>query len=195
MSIIIREINKRFGDQVVLDNLNLNIQENKLNILTGQSGCGKTTLLRIIAGLDRNYAGDIISSHEKLSYLFQEDRLLPWMNAQQNIALILKHNMDESTANALAKKYLNMVELQNDKNKYPSQLSGGMQRRVALARTLAYSADLVLLDEPFKGMNMELKDNIIDMFILEQKRLKFTAILVTHDPYVLEKLRIIPQII
>lgn len=195
MSIVIKDINKRFGDQVVLSDLNIDIQENKLNILTGQSGCGKTTLLRIIAGLDRDYSGNMNSSHKKLSYLFQEDRLLPWMNAQQNIALILRHNMGEAAANALAERYLNMVELQNDKNKYPSQLSGGMQRRVALARTLAYSADLVLLDEPFKGMDMELKENIIDMFISEQKRLKFTAILVTHDPYVLEKLKVTPQII
>lgn len=121
--------------------------------LMGPSGMGKTTFLRLLAGLHKPESGKVHSGewNKGIAFLFQEDRLLPWCTALDNVALV----SDKDTA----EKFLSMMEIE-DKNQYPGEMSGGMQRRVAIARALAFSGDLMLMDEPFKGLDEELKERI-----------------------------------
>lgn len=167
-----RNIVKSFDGQVILKGVNLDIYEKEFVTLLGPSGCGKTTLLRILAGLEKSDSGTVTGVPEKISFMFQEDRLLEWYSAFENVKLV----SDETAA----EKYLDAVELANDKNTAVSQLSGGMKRRVALARALAYSSQLVILDEPFKGMDIELKQNMMELVKKESTSRAF--IVVAHEP-------------
>ena len=160
-SIVIENLSKSFDKKLVFDKLSLNIELNGITVIMGESGCGKTTLLRIIAGLEKYDGGSVLGAPEKISFMFQEDRLLV---------------SDGETA----EKYLEKVELADDKNTLASELSGGMKRRVALARALAYNSELVILDEPFKGMDAELKQKMMELVKAESKTRPF--IIVAHEP-------------
>lgn len=144
----ITNLSKRFGDKVVLDRFNAEFGDG-ITLLTGPSGCGKTTLLHIIAGLIPADSGSIEGRPEKIGLMFQEDRLLPWLTALDNIRIVCDNEEE-------ARRYLKAVELENEEKSRPAALSGGMRRRIAFARALAYKADLLLLDEPFKGMDLPL---------------------------------------
>ena len=134
-------------------------------VLMGPSGCGKTTLLRLTAGLLKPDAGEILGAEGPVSFLFQEDRLLPWFSAEENVAAVLPGEKRGDAA-----KWLGKVELPEESfSSLPGNLSGGQQRRVALARALAYGGGLLILDEPFKGLDAGLAKRMIDL-ILEQKR-------------------------
>ena len=124
--------------------------------LTGKSGCGKTTLLRLIAGLEKPESGQIkIPKNINFSFVFQEDRLLPWLTAEENVALVTR----DTKAVERAFEAVNLTEF---KKEYPNSLSGGMRRRVAIARALAFCGDILLLDEPFTGIDMENKSKIAE---------------------------------
>ena len=160
-------------DRKVLDGFSMEFPLTGVVCLFGPSGCGKTSLLHIVAGLDTNFKGEIEGTEgKKISYLFQENRLLPWLTARENV---LSVNGDEK----LADRLLDSFGLSEDKNKYPSQLSGGMCRRVALARCLCYGGDIYLMDEPFKGVDVAAKESIIVQIksMLQNK----LCIFVTHD--------------
>lgn len=177
----IKNLCKSFGDNKVFQNLNLNFEKNKITVVTGPSGCGKTTLLNIISGIEKPDSGEIISNFHSISYIFQEDRLIPTLTVYQNIEFVLKSTMSEEERKPVIEKYINLVKLTKARDKYPSQLSGGMKRRVALARAFAYKSDLLLMDEPFKGLDDKLKNEIINEFLGIYKQDKRTVILVTHD--------------
>ena len=132
-----------YGETRVFDGLELTIPENA--ILTAPSGSGKTTLLRLIAGLLTPEAGEITGVPERVSFLFQEDRLLPWASALKNVELVCPR--------ARALEMLTALGLEEKADKRPPRLSGGERRRVALARALCADGSLLLLDEPFKGMD------------------------------------------
>lgn len=134
-------VSKSFGGRQILRNLRFSLPRGKTLGILGPSGIGKSTLLRIIAGLDFNYAGTI-PPRLKVGMVFQEPRLLPWLTAQQNIALA-----GDATG------WLQHVGLASFASHYPRQLSLGMQRRVALARALAFKPDVLLLDEPFASLD------------------------------------------
>ena len=158
-------------DKVVLDNFNMHFPQTGVFCIYAPSGTGKTTLLNAIAGLVK-YSGRI-EVNGRISYLFQEDRLLNWLTARQNVMLL------EPTCDA-AQKYIEAFGILEYENEMPQNLSGGMKRRVALARTLAYDADIYLLDEPFKGLD---EDNVKKV----QNEINFLAqnklvLVVTHDP-------------
>src|SRR5690554_6827736 len=128
-------ITKRFGDNVVLDNVSLDMPEKGILVISGPSGKGKTTLIRIMAGLIKQDSGEINGFEDKRkAFLFQEDRLLPWFNVLDNVTCVLKDEKKED----IARNWLNKFGLSGDLNKYPSELSGGMKRRVALARMFAF---------------------------------------------------------
>lgn len=186
MSIRLESLTKKFGDQILFDNLNLTIPLNKTTVLSGPSGCGKTTLLRIIAGLDKDYAGSVSGVPEKKSFMFQEDRLLPWQNVRGNIEFVLKDVMGVEEMDAAARGMIEAVQLSGHEDKMPSELSGGMKRRVAMARAYCYPAELYLLDEPFKGFDAKLLSDMLtlygELFIKQGK----TAILVTHDEAIMD---------
>lgn len=174
---IIDKINKRFDEKIVLDNFSISFSEKGVVCLFGPSGSGKTTLLNIISGLEKSDSGEISGFRDKrLSFMFQEDRLIPWITVIDNVKLV----MDKDNAkNQSALDFLNMVGLKDEALNYPSELSGGMCRRVALARTLAYGGDVYLLDEPFKGLDNALKEQLIDK--VSKLGEKALVIIVTHD--------------
>ena len=160
----LREVSLALDGKAVLEQLSLHIPADGVTCLTGPSGCGKTTLLRLIAGLIRPDAGEITGVPDRPSFLFQEDRLIPWLTARGNVRAVLP-----PSGGAQADRLLREVGLDADADSYPDALSGGMRRRVALARALAYGGGRLLLDEPFKGLDPELMERLAAL-ILRQNR-------------------------
>lgn len=186
--IIIKDLYKYYGDNKVFYNLNLKFTKGKITMVLGPSGCGKTTLLNIIAGIDKNYSGQVRVNRKNISYVFQEDRLIPNLSVFENVAFVIKSGEKRKDIDSIVNKYLEMVQLEEYGDKFPDELSGGMKRRVALARALAYNGDLILMDEPFKGLDFELKNKIMDKFLQIQIEKKRTVIIVTHDKEEAQKL-------
>ena len=172
-----KNVTKKYGDNTVLEDFSLVLEKGSKIAIMGESGCGKTTLLRIAAGLTRPDSGEFICDG-KIAVMFQEPRLLPWKNALENIRAVLAKEQF-----SLADKYLSAVGLSDDAKKFPRELSGGMAQRAALARFLAYAeeigADLLLLDEPFSALDDETADKMIDL--LREFSADKTVILVSHD--------------
>lgn len=181
MSIKIESLTKKFGDQIVFDNIGLVIPSNTTTVLTGPSGCGKTTLLRIISGLDKDFQGELTGVPQSISFMFQEDRLIPWKNVRENIDFVLKDIMGKEKTDSAVKDIIDAVQLMGHENKLPSKLSGGMKRRVAMARAYCFPADIYLLDEPFKGFDAKLLKDMINLFKSRFVDSGKTVILVTHD--------------
>lgn len=171
---------------LAIKNVDLSIREGEIIVIIGPSGCGKTTLLRLIAGLETDYEGDIVIDGKRIDrpgldrgVIFQEHRLLPWMRVEDNVALGLKGNKDYIEERVT--KYLGKVGLADFRRAYPSQLSGGMAHRVAIARTLIRQPKILLLDEPFGALDaltkMSMQEEIERIWLSE----KTTMIMVTHD--------------
>lgn len=177
----LKNLYKSYGSHKVLENLNMNFIKNKITVITGPSGCGKTTLLNIISGIEKYDSGQILLEDSNISYIFQEDRLIPHLTVYENIAFVLKSSMNKEEMSNTINKYLSMVKLLDYRDELPSKLSGGMKRRVAIARAFAYKSRLLLMDEPFKGLDNKLKMEIIEEFLRLYKEDKKTVILVTHD--------------
>ena len=173
MPLSFQHINHSFGSKTVLHDVSLDVADGERVGILGPSGGGKTTLLNIAAGLLRPDSGEVQSSYDRVSFVFQEYRLLPWLTAAENITAAA--GCSRETALAL----LNALELGGEEDSYPDSLSGGMQQRVNIARALAYSSDMVLMDEPFKGLDEELRGRVIEQVdtYLDGR----TLLLVTHD--------------
>jgi len=166
-------ITKTYNDKVVLNNFSKKFENGKIYAVTGDSGRGKTTLLRIIAGLDKDYSGKVSFDREpKFSMVFQEDRLLFNLNVRENVELVCK---DPKKATEILEKMGLEAELESRL----STLSGGMQRRVAIARALAADYNILLLDEPFSSVDEERKRKIMDA--VKEMTADKLVILVTHD--------------
>ncbi|MDS1002756.1 ATP-binding cassette domain-containing protein [Clostridium sporogenes] len=172
---------KSYGDKIIFKDLNLNFEKNKITAILAPSGYGKTTLLNIIAGLDKLDSGNFIMKSQSISYMFQEDRLLPWLTVYENIAFVLKSNTFKYEMENIIDKYLELVKLKEYKDYTLDKLSGGMKRRVALARAFAYKSEVLIMDEPFKGIDLALKKEIISIFLKLWEKDKKTGIVVTHD--------------
>lgn len=188
MSIRIESLTKKFGDQLLFDSINLDIEEGRITALTGSSGCGKTTLLRMIAGLDKDYTGTITGVPDTVSYLFQEDRLLPWFNVEKNIEFVLRDVMNEEQMNLVTQRIIKEVLLKGHEKKLPAELSGGMQRRVAMARAFCHPSSLLLMDEPFKGFDEKLYLDLVELFERLYSDSGKTVLLVAHEPWLIERL-------
>jgi NitT/TauT family transport system ATP-binding protein len=188
MSIRIEGLTKRFGDHILFDHLSLDIPAGRATALTGRSGCGKTTLLRMITGLDRDYTGFISGVPEKISFMFQEDRLLPWYDVRHNLEFVLKDIMGKEDLRAAVDGMISAVNLAGHAHKKPSALSGGMQRRVAMARAFLYPADLLVMDEPFKGFDAALTAELIVLFERLYADTGKTVLLVLHEPDIISRL-------
>lgn len=152
----LEELSFSYGDKVIFENINLELPSRGIVALMGASGCGKSTLFSVIAGVLSPTSGRV-TADGILSISFQEPRLLPHMTAEENIRFVLGKRED---AHEISKKILADVGLADSADKYPSELSGGMQKRVSLARALAYGGDIILLDEPFAGVDEERKKEL-----------------------------------
>ena len=145
--ISVRNITVCFGEKAVLNRFSLELPAEGITALSGPSGCGKTTLLRVLAGLQPVEGGTVVVP-ERPTLLFQENRLLPWRTVEQHISDVLPR-----ARRGEAPRWLELAELEGEEKAYPGQLSGGMGRRLALARALACGGGLYLLDEPFTGVD------------------------------------------
>lgn len=182
MAFILDHIHKKLEDLYVLTDLNMRVEENKLVCVLGPSGCGKTTLLNIISGVIAPDTGTLSGfTGKSISYLFQEPRLLPWKTVEQNIDFVLKDKLTRTQRTEIIDRYLNMVNLREFRNYYPGKLSGGMKQRVAIARAFAYPADILLMDEPFKGLDLQMKSSLIQDFIKIWLNDHRSVFFVTHD--------------
>ena len=172
----LQDVAVRFDGRPVFEHVSVHIPPGVHAAVMGPSGVGKTTLLRLIAGLLKPDAGRVRVHTPRRAMLFQSPRLLPWLNALENVNTVLS---DGSRTLPEAMSWLQRVGLGAAAGKYPAELSGGMQQRVALARALAYGGNLVLLDEPFQGLDETTRGEIMALCreVLREK----TTILVTHD--------------
>ena len=171
MKIYIRNLSKSFNETKVLNGINLELNEG-IYLLTGPSGCGKTTFLRILSKLESADSGEITDC--SMSIMFQEARLFPWLNVIENITI------PTNCSKAYAMELIDALQLNNSEKKYPHELSGGMQRRVSIARTLARKSSLYLFDEPLAGLDRELQKDICNV-IRNNISSDSTAIIVSHE--------------
>ncbi len=180
--ISIQNLQKKFGHLSVIEDFNLSIEKGKIYCVFGPSGCGKTTLINILSGVLPFDGGSIKGIRDyKCSYIFQEERLLPWYNLEENIKFVLdKTKIDKNNMN-LCEEYLKLVELESFKESYPEELSGGMKRRASIARALAYRGQVLIMDEPFKGLHLEVKHKLMDYIIKYFNTFFSYCIFVTHD--------------
>jgi NitT/TauT family transport system ATP-binding protein len=181
--ISIRGLHKNYEKQILFKDFNLSFEDHKITGILGPSGIGKTTLINLIAGLVNPDSGSIEGIYKQdISYIFQEPRLLPWLTVKENLSFTLKHiYQDESIRDKIIVENLKSVDLIESQNKFPNQLSGGMRQRVAIARAFAYPSQIMIMDEPFKGLDLKMKQSIISVFLDLWAKSQRTVIFVTHD--------------
>ncbi len=174
---MVRDVTVRFGEKLVLDGFSMDAPGSGITALSGPSGCGKTTLLRVLGGLQVPERG-CVEGVKRPAFLFQEDRLLPWRTVGEHISDVLpKARRDE------VPRWLALAELEGEENAYPADLSGGMSRRLALARTLALGGDLYLLDEPFTGVDAPRAVRMLERI----RSLGVPTLLVSHEEAVVSR--------
>ncbi len=192
MILDVQNLTHCFDNIKALDNINFKLEENSIISILGPSGCGKTTLIRLISGLEeiqegKIYLHDNLVSHKtinlppeerSISYVFQDFALFPHMSVLENIRFAASSQKNKKQ---LTEQVISLAKIDNFLNKYPHQLSGGEQQRVALARSIAVQPKLLLLDEPFSDLNTSLKKEIIDDTLHLIKSLESSAIIVTHN--------------
>lgn len=193
MSLEIKNVKKVFpmktGDLEVLSDIDLSIENGEIISIVGVSGCGKSTLLKILAGLDTATSGDIVLDgnirgkelRKRIGMIFQESRLFPWCTVERNIEFGLPKNTPKEDKEKKIQEYIDLVGLKGFEKAYPNQLSGGMQQRVSIARTLIHHPSILLLDEPFGALDALTKINMQKEVIRIWEQEKNTMIIITHD--------------
>ena len=185
--LMIQGLSKRFGDQVILDAIDLEIPLGKHTTLIGRSGIGKSVCLKCIAGLLEPDSGTIRLDTEgdvpHCSYLFQQNALFDSMTVFENVALPVREreHISQSDLGDRVHSMLAQLDLKNASEKYPAEISGGMQKRVALARALITQPEIILFDEPTTGLDPERKFSVFDMIRRYRQQFGFTVIMVSHD--------------
>ncbi|OGN61305.1 MAG: ABC transporter ATP-binding protein [Chlamydiae bacterium RIFCSPHIGHO2_12_FULL_27_8] len=200
----IKNLYKSYNGNPVLNNMNLTINRNEILVILGRSGVGKSVLLKHIIGIEQPDSGSVFINNvnittlkapkiyevvQNMGMLFQNAALFDSMNIEQNTGFYLSHNKDPLTKKFLTKEEkkervvsaLKMVDLENDLKKMPSDLSGGMKKRAALARMIAYRPDILLYDEPTTGLDPITSQHINELIVKIQNELRGTSIIVTHD--------------
>lgn len=178
---IIENISLNFEDIEVFKNFSLSVPSEKITCIVGPSGCGKTTLLNVIAGFVKSFDGKVNREKNDVGYIFQEDRLLPWETVYENIAIVKNDEYDKITESRNIDSILDELDLSEFKNKYPEQLSGGMKQRCALGRGFYFNPKILLMDEPYKSLDYDLKINLIGYLVRLWEKNKNTIVFVTHD--------------
>lgn len=172
----VNSVSKTFQDMLIIDQLDFQVQDGEIVALIGPSGCGKSTLLNIVSGLLRPDSGTIDGAGDSIACIFQDDRLLPWRTVWENISLV-RGEQDKAGILAL----INEVGLNGFERHYPIQLSGGMQKRCGIARAFYYQSRLLLLDEPFQGLDYCLRQEMLAMLLSVWRQHGQSVLFVTHE--------------
>lgn len=173
----IENITHHFGSLTVLSDLSFVLEKEEIVAIMGPSGCGKSTLLRIIAGLILPNNGRVDGPPKNISMIFQDDRLLPWHTTLQNISIV-RDQRDLSLLYALIRD----VGLEGFEQYRPHQLSGGMKKRCSIARAFYHSGEILLMDEPFTGLDLSIRQEMMDLLLKVWTKRKRPILFVTHEP-------------
>ena len=193
LAVRINNLSYSMNEKKILNNINLQFKKEKIACILGPSGCGKTTLLKLIAGLSKVQEGEIFlnenlvsssnihlkTEKRKIGFLFQDYALFPHQTVKQNLQFAIK---DKSTSHRV-EEIMDVIKLSDSLEKYPHELSGGEQQRVALARSIIAKPDLLLLDEPFSSLDLNLKEEVRDDTLHLLQKSNISVLLVTHDPF------------
>ncbi|HON17042.1 MAG TPA: ABC transporter ATP-binding protein, partial [Spirochaetota bacterium] len=194
----LRNICKRFGSKIVLDDVSLKIEDGETFVIIGQSGVGKTTILRAIAGFFNPDSGEVLidgihmdratskvkaNLREKMGFLFQSGALINWLSVRENVALpLVEHRIGtKEEIDHIVDEKLELLQLTDAAEKMPSDISGGMKKRVGLARAIVRNPRIILYDEPTSGLDPVMSAKIDELIIKMKNELKVTSIVVTHD--------------
>jgi NitT/TauT family transport system ATP-binding protein len=187
--VALNRVSKRYGDTTVLQDIDLSIAPGEFVSLIGPSGCGKSTLLKLISGLTAASDGAIlvdgltpVNARKTMSYIFQDATLLPWRTVTRNVGL--GHELEQVSGEVRKQKVqslIDLVGLSHVAGAYPRQLSGGMKMRVSVARALATTPRLLLMDEPFGALDEMTRDRLNEELLRLQAEQKWTAVFVTHS--------------
>ena len=178
-----RNVAKRFGDAVVLDGLSFCVRKGEILSIVGPSGTGKSVTLKHAVGLVEPDSGEVETSTDRIGYLFQSGALLAWMTAYENVALPLVETtkLSEREIDDKVMDALRAVGLEDAAEKYPSEMSGGMQKRAGLARAIVCDAEVILYDEPTSGLDPVTSASIMKLICDLRDRRGVTSVVVTHD--------------
>ncbi len=169
----VTHLNKAFAGLEVIKDWHMQVENGARVVLLGPSGAGKTTFLRIIAGLESPDSGKVEVGTDKIAFVFQEPRLIPWRSVRDNLLFV--------NPRAEVETILTQLRLEGFADYYPAQLSGGMQQRVNLARALAVEPDLLIMDEAFSSLDLPVRMRIMQDLLQQWERKRFTIVSVTHD--------------
>lgn len=172
----VRNISKNFGELKVLKNISLKVADNEIVAVLGPSGCGKSTLLNIIAGIEKSDVGFVAGADNAIAFVFQDDRLLPWKTVWDNVSIV----NDEEDKDEI-KDLIKDVGLEGFEKFKPGQLSGGMKKRCGIARAFYYKSEMLLMDEPFQGLDYCLRQEMLKMLINVWNSHKQGVLFITHE--------------
>lgn len=173
---VLQNISKKYKEEIIFENISFDIHKGEIVCILGSSGIGKTSLLNIAIGTVEKTLGNINRFDTKISYVFQDDRLIPWLNLFENIKLVSKNTKDDEILNLI--EYMGLSDYITF---FPKELSGGMKKRASIARALIFGGDLVILDEPFKSLDIKLRKEMLDLLLSLRNEKKISFLMVTHD--------------
>jgi NitT/TauT family transport system ATP-binding protein len=185
----VKNLTKRFENLLVLKSISFEAKEGEFLCVVGPTGCGKTTLLRIIAGLEKPTQGEVLFDGYsikhflgRIGFIFQEYALFPWRTLRENVEFGLEmRGVGEEERKRIAQRYIKLVKLNGFEDYYPKDLSGGMKQRVAIARALAIDPKLLLMDEPFGSLDAQTRNLMQEELLEIWKKEKITILFVTHN--------------